>query len=249
MVLVALAFRKREPVAGSPREWFAFSPGFLALYWRTSVPVLLNEIGWASGMTAYVAVFARIGTETVAAYNIADVVFRLLFVVFIGSGSATAVLIGNTIGAGRPDLAARRARVIMIATPLLGLAMGLLAMAMAPFVPRLYAVAPHVREIVTHIMLVFVLVAPLKVCNLHIVVGLLRSGGDTTFSLLVDVGILWVVGVPLVAVAGLAWGIAPALVFLCTGVEELVKLAFGVRRILSGRWINDLTRVDRGAVA
>ena len=240
VVLVWLAFRRREPLAGTLREWFSFDRRFLAVYWKTSVPVLLNEIGWAGGMTAYVAVFARMGTDIVAAYNIADVVFRLLFVVFIGSGSATAVLIGNTIGAGQPQAAQRRARTIMMAAPALGLAVGLLSVAFAPLVPQLYAVAPEVRANVTRIMLVFVIVAPLKVVNLHIVVGLLRSGGDTLFSLAVDVGILWSVGVPLVAVAGLHWGLAPALVFLCTGVEELVKLAVGVPRILKGRWINDL---------
>ena len=249
VVLVVLAFRRREPVAGKLSEWFAFGPGFLRLYWRTSVPVLLNEIGWASGMTAYVAVFARMGTETVAAYNIADVVFRLLFVVFIGSGNATAVLIGNSIGAGRADLAARRARTILLLAPLLGLAMGLVSVAGAPLVPRLYAVGPEVRSVVTQIMLVFVFVAPLKVSNLHIVVGLLRSGGDTTFSLLVDVGILWLIGVPLVAFAGLGWQLAPALVFLCTGVEELVKLAISIPRILSGRWIHDLTRAGNVVAA
>ncbi len=245
VVLVRLAFRRREPLAGTPGEWFSFDRGFLRLYWKTSVPVLLNEIGWAGGMTAYVAVFARMGTEIVAAYNIADVVFRLLFVVFIGSGSATAVLIGNTIGAGQPDAAQRRARAIMIAAPVLGLAIGLVAVGLAPLVPRLYAVAPEVRASVTRIMLVFVFIAPLKVVNLHIVVGLLRSGGDTVFSLVVDVGILWLVGVPLVAVAGLQWGLAPELVFLCTGIEELVKLVAGVPRILSGRWINDLATPRR----
>lgn len=240
-LLVSIAYRRREPAVGSVRAYLDWSPEFIRRFWVTASPVVLNEIGWSLGVTVYVLVYARMGTEVVAAFNIADTVIRLSFVVFMGTANAALIMTGNQIGAGEIKRASVGARRLLCLTPLMGAGTALVLFVLAPVVPLLFEISPEGRRIVMQFLLISGLVVPVKVSNLHIVVGLLRSGGDTRYSLFMDVGILWVVGVPLVAVAGLVLGLAPPLVFLCTIFEEIVKYGLGLRRILSDKWIHQVT--------
>jgi putative MATE family efflux protein len=240
-LLILLAYARHEPAVGTLRNYLSWNAAFIKRFWATASPVVLNEIGWSLGVTMYVLVYARMGTEVVAAFNIADTVIRLSFVVFMGTANAALILTGNHIGAGELERASVGARRILAITPLMGAAAGLALVAAAPFIPLLFEITPEARRIVTQFLLISGFVVPVKVSNLHIVVGILRGGGDTRYSLFMDVGILWLVGVPLVAFAGLVLRLAPPLVFLCTIFEELVKYVLGLRRILSDRWVHQVT--------
>ena len=72
------------------------------------------------------------------------------------------------------------------------------------------------------------------------IVGTLRGGGDTTFCLFLDVGAVWLIGVPLVYLTGLKWGMPIIVVMICLNAEEIVKSVFGFWRLRSNKWINDL---------
>ena len=79
------------------------------------------------------------------------------------------------------------------------------------------------------------------------VVGVLRSGGDTVFSLALEAGTLWIVGVPLTGLAALCWHWPLEAVYLCTIVEEVVKMAIGIPRLKSRKWMHVLTEARENA--
>lgn len=241
IVLLVLVYRGREAAAGRIREFFGFNSAFLTRFLRIASPVVLNEIGWSLGMTMYMVVYARMGTDVVAAFNLAETVARLSFVVFMGTASASAIMIGNTIGAGKRADAERYARRILVLVPLLGVLFGAGVIAVSRWIPLLFRVSPQVRLMLRQLLVVLGAILAVKATNMHVIVGLLRSGGDTRFSLFVDVGILWLVGVPVAFVAGLILGLPVWLVYLLTGSEELFKAVLGVHRVVSGRWIHVLT--------
>ena len=66
---------------------------------------MTNELIWSLGITTYAAVYARLGTEAYAAVAIKDTIENLIFVPFIGITNACAILVGNTIGAGKKEAA------------------------------------------------------------------------------------------------------------------------------------------------
>ena len=73
------------------------------------------------------------------------------------------------------------------------------------------------------------------------VVGILRAGGDTRFSLFLDGIIIWIVGVPMAYLGAFVWDFPVHLVYLCVMSEEATKWVLGIRRYLSRKWINNLT--------
>ena len=71
---------------------------------------------------------------------------------------------------------------------------------------------------------------------------MLRAGGDVKYSLVLDVGTVWAIGVPLVALSGLVLGWPIHMVYLMSRLESVVKVLFGFWRLRSGKWIHNLVR-------
>ncbi len=261
-VILTVVYRRRGPVAAGLRELTRFDLAFVKRFLGRAMPVIFNEIFWSVGFTMYTVVFARMGTSHLAAYTISDTVGRLVLVFFIGSANAAAIMIGNTIGEDSDHLrrthggtfadidlrysAPQRLSVSLLKVlPFVSVLLAVLVFfPIARWVPYLFAVSDDVRRMVTLLLRAFAVVKFAKILNLHIVVGILRGGGDTRFSLAIDVLFLWLVGVPMAFFAGLVMGWPVHVVYLFIGLEEIGKLLFGVNRIRSGRWINDLTEPD-----
>lgn len=77
-------------------------------------PVLFNAFLWSTGSTMISIIMGRLGTETVAANSISNVVFQFVTVFIFGLSNATAVIIGNTIGEGRNEKAKEYSRTVGI---------------------------------------------------------------------------------------------------------------------------------------
>jgi Na+-driven multidrug efflux pump len=67
------------------------------------MPVILNELFWSLGITAYSVIYGRMGTDSIAAINIVGSVEQVAFTFFIAISNATSVNVGNRIGAGKED--------------------------------------------------------------------------------------------------------------------------------------------------
>jgi putative MATE family efflux protein len=100
VLLLILVYVLKTPLAVKPPSLFHFNRPFLFNVLRTSMPAAINEVLWSIGITTYNAVYARIGTDSIAAININATIEELIFVLFIGLGNACSVMVGNKIGEG-----------------------------------------------------------------------------------------------------------------------------------------------------
>jgi Na+-driven multidrug efflux pump len=172
-----------------------------------------------------------------------------MLVFFIGTGQASAVLIGNTIGRGEAVEADRIGRTLVRLVPLVSAAAGVLVfLAVAPVVPALFAIPESTRALVRQFLRLFSLLLVLKAGNIHVIVGILRGGGDTRYALAIDILPLWLLGVPLAVITGLVLGLPAPLVYGCVVLEEGARFLLGWARVHSGRWVNDLTREELAVI-
>ena len=240
LALISITYAKKSPVAASLRELTNFDRNFLASVIKPMLPVIVNELFWALGTTTYNAIYGRMGTESFAAMNIVSTIEQLAFVIFIGIANATSVSVGNRIGAGQEDeayLYAGRSIGLGIAG---GILIGLLLQLVKAPILSLYNVSPEVIENAGNVINVITFFLWLRVNNMTIVVGVLRAGGDTRFSMFIDGFIIWLVGVPMAYLGANVWNFPVYLVYLCAMSEELTKWLLGVNRYFSRRWIHNL---------
>lgn len=239
--LLTVTYKTKSPVAASFRELTGFDRVFFSRVIKPMLPVILNELFWALGITTYNIIYGRMGTQSFAAMNIVATIEQVAFVVFIGISNATSVLVGNRIGAGKEDeafiYAGRSLGIGMVG----GLILGLVLQLVKDPVLSLYKVSPEVIENAGYIINVVTFFLWIRVNNMTTVVGILRAGGDTRFSLFLDGIIIWLVGVPMAYLAAFVFDLPVYFVYLFAMSEEATKWVLGIQRYRSRKWINNLT--------
>jgi putative MATE family efflux protein len=240
ILLLSIIYSRKLPVAATIREMLDLKAISLGQFFKTTGPVILTEMAWSLGITTYHAVYARIGTEAIAAVNIAVTIDRVLFVAFLAMGNACAIMIGNRIGAGELARAEAHAKRFLILGPIGAVIIGLVVLASADTILSLYQVSDLTLTYAHNILRVMALTLTIRVLNLLLLIGILRSGGDTRFALAVDALIIWGVGVPLAFIGAFFLHLPVYGVFLLVMTEEVIKLGLGLWRFFTGKWIHDL---------
>ncbi|MCM8711404.1 MATE family efflux transporter [Clostridium sp. SYSU_GA19001] len=240
-LILYIVYKNKYQVAAKLYELLDLSSSFIKQFFKVTTPVILNETIWALGVSLYAIVYARMGTEVIASTNISATIERIAWVVFLGIGNACAVMLGNKIGSGNEEDAFIYAKRFIIIGPSLALLAGIIVAVSSKYILSAYNISPVVYNYAARNLLAFSAFLWVKCFNYICIVGILRSGGDTKFCLLLDTGGVWFVGVPLVFLGGIVWKLPIYWVYTLAYMEEVFKLILGLPRILSKKWINNLT--------
>lgn len=242
LVNAGYTYRRHQPGAIKLRELKMPDSAFCISYIRRVLPVVLNEGLWSLGMTVYSVFYGHIGEDAAAAVNMYNTVDQLMTVFVFGVVNACAILIGKDIGANQCDRAKLTAKRMLVTVVMLSALTGFgLILLRRPILSLFSDLSEKALESAMEIMLFAGLIMPIRHINMVNIVGILRAGGDTVFSMILDAGCVWAVGVPIVGLTSMVLNWPIEFVYLSTVVEELVKVSLGVPRFLSGKWINNVT--------
>lgn len=243
-LMLFIVYKNKYPIAASFNELFDLPKEFVKRFYKTVSPVIFNESIWALGVSIYSAIYAHIGTDAIASTTISSTVERIIWVIFMGVGSACAIMIGNKIGEGKEEEIFLYAKRFIILMPVSAAFMGVIVYFISPLFLIPYNISPVVLGYARRNLIVFSFFLAFRAFNFTSIVGILRSGGDTIFSLFIDLGGVWLVGVPLAFLGGIVLKLPVYYVYAMASCEELFKVAFGLPRILSKKWINNLTKLQ-----
>lgn len=240
ILLISVVYIRKLPQAGKIKEFLDLNKDFIKSFYKTVLPVVLNEGIWVIGFTIYPIVYGKISTTAVAAVNIAGTIDRISFSLFFGLSNAAGIMIGNRIGAGEEQRAFDWGKRFSIITPIIGFIIAIPLALYAGSILSLYSgISADVIYSSRLIILVFAAFTPIKVFNLLQIVGTLRSGGDTNFCLIIDIVAVWAIGVPLCILGAylklpIHWVVALAM------SGEIMIFIATLLRFLSKKWINNL---------
>lgn len=242
--LAALVYMLRieKKVGFTPRWMLRGGSGLLGDYVKNSVPVVGNELLFGMGVSCGNMIIGRMSSQFVAAASIAGVVTQLVSVFNWGVSNATGVMVGRTIGEGHRKRAQREANSLLLVSLVLGLICMALMLAGRGPILSMYAVSEETYRIAWQLLTILGLMQPITTVSCNLLVGVLRGGGDVRTNFLLDCGMQWTMGLPLAALGAFVfhWP-APAVFFLMRS-DYFIKLAIGLARVRSGRWIRTLTR-------
>jgi putative MATE family efflux protein len=241
LALLGYTYLTRSPAAASPREMVAFDLSFLRRYFNVTIPVVFNEVFWSLGVSFYSAIYAHVGTEAVAAYNVAVTILNLACVLFAGISTACGILVGNAIGANQLERAFQYARRSLLLGGGLALIIGTILFLGRDLALSVYHLSPGGTQAAREVLGVLSFAVIFRAFNPTIIVGILRSGGDTRFSAVLDVSAVWLVALPLAYLGAFGLGLPIAGVVVCVLSEGLFKMIIGLFRVRSRKWINNIT--------
>lgn len=238
--IILVVYLGKAPVAARFKEMFGYSKEFLVQFFSTTSPVIANEFIWGLGTTLYSLAYGRMGNDAVAAITIATTIQDIVTVLFQGLSAATAVIMGNEMGAGKLKRGERYAKNFLILQFIVTILGALFCVAIRWQIIGVYNITPEIAESVSRCIIVFALFMPFKMFNYVMVVGILRSGGDTKMCLLLDCSGVWMIGVPMAFLGGLFFGFPIHIVYAMVMLEEVYKAVFGYWRYRQKKWLRNL---------
>lgn len=238
---IGATYYLRMPSAATPKDMKLPDKATLKRFLLIITPVVFNEGLWSMGMTMYGVFYGRLGDAAVSAMGIYNTLDNLIFVMIYGIMSASAILVGSCLGAGDKDAAWLTAKRMLSACVAVGLVMGAVLLGVRGHLVGFFKVSAQAQEKAYAILTCAAFFIWLRAINTINIVGVLRAGGDTFFSMMLDTCALWLIGVPLVGIAALALRLPIEQVFIFTYVEEAVKACIGLKRFLGRKWMHVLT--------
>lgn len=238
--IITVTYYTRSPIACRVKELFGYSKTFLLQFASTCTPVIANEFIWGLGTTMYSLAYGRMGDNAVAAITIATTIQDIVVVLFQGLSAATAVILGNEMGAGHLKRAEKYAKNFFILQFMVTLgAMGI-CYGIRGNIISMYSITAAVARDVNLCLIVFILYMPFKMFNYVNVVGVLRSGGDTKVCLFIDTSGVWLIGIPMAFIGGLYMKQAIYIVYAMVMIEEIYKAIIGYIRYRQKKWLRNL---------
>ncbi|MXI87238.1 MATE family efflux transporter [Sphaerochaeta halotolerans] len=241
LALLWIVYHHHPVIAIKNRDAFRWNKTFLMHIIPTSLPVIINEFFWALGMATYKVAYSKMGIEAIASINVAESVGNLFFVLMMGVSNASLIMIGVKIGEKQRHLALLYAKRFITTAILVGLAMGVFEFLFAPLFTSFFNISERVRQMAIYCLSINAVLLPIKSINMVIIVGVLRSGGDTKYSMFAEMFGVWAIGVPLAFIGVFLLHLNTWQLYLLLGMEEITKLFLGLYRIKREAWINDLT--------
>jgi putative MATE family efflux protein len=214
---------------------------FVKRFFRVSFPVIASETLWSVGITMYSVVFFHMGYAVGAAVNIAKVGEQLLTSFFKGGSQASSIMLGRMLGHGTETNAPYYAKRMTAYNMLTGIGMGLILLTGANLFLDIYNITPGARADAIAVMRCMALVMPVRGMNWVRIGAVLRAGGDTRASMLIDNITVWGFALPMAFVTGSLLGLGIGTVYLTISLEEVVKYFILKWRVNSNQWVKNLT--------
>lgn len=206
-----------------------------------SMPLLLNEMMWGSGQAVLLQCYSVRGIQAVAALNICNTIAQIFNEVFLSLGNATAIVVGQELGADRLAGARRTAWRMLTLSLASCVVMGTALAVCAPFIPRIYNTEESIRLLATELIRMAALCMPLygfSNCEYFT----LRSGGKTFITFLFDSCFTWVVSVPMAYCLSRFTGLNIVVIYLFVNGMDIIKCAIGFVLVKKGVWVRNIVK-------
>ena len=155
----------------------------------------LENLQFNLAFLVYTRIIASLGSAALAAHRVTLSVEGLAFNPGFALGVAAATLVGQSLGAGRPDLAERSARIALLWAAIIMTSMGIILLLFGEPITSLFVGGEDADEVVNigrKLLFVFAFALPAMALS-QTLAGGLRGAGDTRAVLAISVIGIWVV--------------------------------------------------------
>lgn len=245
LLLLFSSFQKNILIT-SPARLFRFKRAQVGAFYRRAAPIILNESLWGLGTVIFNVIFSNLGYEYYAAVTIHKTFENIAFVLFVGFCNACCIMVGKSVGAGKVERAVMDSRRFAMIIPFVSLLAGAVIILLRAQLVSVFNMGGNISELTQRtaqtILLIYGLELPMRNIPYIMIVGIFRSGGDTTTGMRLDLFSQWLLSIPATFLAAfvlkLPFVVVYAIMYL---FEDYVKSFLCLRHFLSDRWIHPVT--------
>ena len=209
---------------------------------RYTMPVIGASLVWGIAYMSYSVVLGHMDGDAVAANSITSVAKSLISCLIRGVGGGAGIMIGNLLGANLLDKAKSYALRLTKLSAVVGIATGLLLVALTPVIMSITQLTPQAASYLK-IMIVFTGLNIAAQSVNHVVLdGIFGAGGDAKFDMNTNLIFMWCICVPLSLMAAFWWNLPAPVVFCLCNMDEIIKLPVVFHHYRKYIWLRNITR-------
>lgn len=210
------------------------------LYAGILLPILICEFFWSLGENVYAVIYGHMGTQSCAAMTLTTPIQVLMIGALSGVSQASGIMVGKSLGGKDYEKACRDSKRLMLCGFAGSALLSVLLVLLSGLYVQIYQVEDSVRLIARQILFAFAVISPVKVQNMILGGGIIRSGGRTDYVMVIDLIGTWLFGVPLGLLSAFVLGLPIAWVYFILSLEECVRFAISLVIFKRRRWMRCL---------
>lgn len=205
------------------------------------LPILITELLWSLGQNVNTFIYGHLEEGDLAAMSMTGPIQGLFIGALSGVSQAAGILIGKRLGANEYKEAYQESKKLVWYGVVGSLLLSALLIGLRWAYVPLYKVEPGVQDTAARLLFAFAVLAPVKVANMILGGGVVRSGGKTTYIMVIDIVGTWLVGVPLGLITAFLFHLPAEWVYFILSQEELVRLGMTLIVFRRKGWMNRLS--------
>ena len=243
VLVLCIVFLRKNIIAGKIKEYVGWTKEFAVKIIHNAIPTALNETLWGIGTTMYIAAYARVGITAHAAVQVSGAINSLFILAAFSIGDAALILIGQRLGAGELDYGYKLGKKLLKTGVIIGIIAGIMLILVAnPIISLFNFDTPEGAEYTFYILVVYAVSMPIVLFNGINIVGVLRSGGDTRYAMVVESIAVWMIGVPMAFFTTRVLKLPIYFCVLLVRMEEFIKFFVLLKRFLSKKWVRNVIK-------
>ena len=237
-----------------PREIFQFNGKDLLHYLKKSMPIVCNEGAWGLGTLVLGTILSNYDTAGYTAKTILGTFENLSFVFAVGLCNAACIMIGKSIGEGKTERAVMDAKRFAMLIPGYSAVLGVIMIIFRHPLVHIFNLQGNfdsgVLALAATLMVIFAIEMPMRYTHYIQIVGIFRSGGDTTTGAVYDIFALWVMSIPTTLLCTAVFKLPFVWTYVLMLIaEDHLKSIFCLRHFFSMKWIKPVTLEGKEGLA
>jgi putative MATE family efflux protein len=239
LVLAVLSLRK-EGVHFTPRRVLDFQPGDARRVLNVGIPAGVEQVQFNIAFMIYTRIIASLGTTALAAHGVTLAIQGLTFNVGFALSIATSALVGQSLGAKRPDLAEKSAYLAMRYSLVFMVVTAVVVALLGAQITGIFVGGENADEVIDigrKLLLIFALAMPGIAVSLTLG-GALRGAGDTRAVLYIMAGTTWIVRLVPAYLLAITFGLGVPGAWMAAVLDINSRAVLMYVRFRAGRWKN-----------
>lgn len=211
-------------------------------YVRLTLPVFLVQSLWGLNTAMQTAILGHMTARAIAANSVASNLFLLVKSTAVGAVSTASVIIGKAVGEGNMETVKSYAKRLQVLFLSIGILSGIALFFLRIPILRLYDLSDATRQMADSFLIILSVVCVTMSYQMPTNNGIIRGGGNTMFSVKMDLISIWGIVIPLSLIMAFVVKAPPVVVVCCLNADQVFKCVPAFLKVNYGRWVRKLTR-------
>jgi putative MATE family efflux protein len=235
--VLAILFKGVGPLKYKLAHAFTVRFDMMKRIFNVGLPAGLEQLQFQVAITIYTIILSSLGTVVIAAHSVAMRIENLAFMPGFGFGVAAMTLVGQALGAQRPDLGEKAANIAQRYAMIIMTIVGTILFIFGRQISAVFISDPAVIALAALCMKIWAFGMPM-LGKSNTLAGGLRGAGDTRWVLIIMTVSSWCLRLPFAFLLANALGLGAAGAWASAIIDINARGLMMWRRFATGKWKN-----------